>query len=73
MFAGITKKPAVDCISYCWLNFYSIVNSSTRYLLTCQLVTRKLKTSYFFQSSVLNELIGSPSQNRSPSAQSLKA
>lgn len=63
MFASITKKPAVDCISYCWLNFYSLVNLSTR----------QLEMTYFFQSSVLNELIGSPSQNRSPSAQSLKA
>lgn len=63
MFASITKKPAVDCISYCWLNFYSLVNLSTR----------QLEMTYFFQSSVLNELIGSPSLNRSPSAQSLKA
>lgn len=62
-FVGITKKPAVDYISYCWLNFYSLVNLSTR----------QLEMTYFFQSSVLNELIGSPSQNRSPSAQSLNA
>ena len=26
MFAGITKKPAVDCISYCW--FFFIPNRS---------------------------------------------
>lgn len=67
MFASITKK-ASSGLYFLLLAFYSLVNLST-----CLLVNSSTEISYFFQSSVLNELIGSPSQNRSPSAQSLNA